>query len=65
MLKEKYTQIQQNDTVSKQNIDNIAAFGLGLVDGIKSSEYFYKSLENSQTYSELEYNVKKYYDDKS
>lgn len=57
-----YTEIKDSDIINKQNID--IAVGLGLVDNLKPSEYFYKAIKKSRTYSELEDNIKKYYDSK-
>lgn len=61
-MQEQYTEIKDSDIINKQNID--IAVGLGLVDNLKPSEYFYKAVKKSRTYSELEYNIKKYYDSK-
>lgn len=57
-----YTEIKDSDVINKQNID--IAVGLGLVDNLKPSEYFYEAVKKSQTYTDLEYNIKKYYDGK-
>ena len=57
-----YTEIEQNDIINKENID--IAVGLGLVDNLKPSDYFYEAVKKSQTYTELESDVKKYYDGK-
>ncbi|WP_258522046.1 hypothetical protein [Campylobacter hyointestinalis] len=61
-MQEQYTEIKDSNIINKQNID--IAVGLGLVDDLKPSEYFYKAVEKSRTYNELEDNVKKYYDGK-
>lgn len=61
-MQEQYTEIKDSDIINKQNID--IAVELGLVDNLKPSEYFYKAVKKSQTYTELEYNIKKYYDGK-
>lgn len=61
-MQEQYTQAKENDTINKENIE--IAIGLGLVDNLTPSIYFYKAVEISQTYLELESSIKKYYDEK-
>lgn len=58
-----YTQIDENDNINLNNIE--IAVGLGLVDNLKPSQYFYKALDESQTYKELDCKIKNYYDGKS
>lgn len=47
-----YTQIDENDNINLNNIE--IAIGLGLVDNLKPSQYFYKALDESQTYKEYD-----------
>lgn len=55
-----YTEITENNIINKENIE--IAVGLGLVDNLKPSKYFYEAVNRSKTYTELEYNIKNYYD---
>lgn len=57
-----YKELKNNDAINKQNID--IAVGLGRVDNLVPSKYFYEAVKNSKTYQELESSVKKYYDKK-
>lgn len=54
-----YTELKDSIVINKNNIE--IAVGLGLVDNLKPSFYFYKAVEKSKTYYELENNIKKYY----
>ena len=58
-----YTQIDENDNINLNNIE--IAVGLGLIDNLKPSQYFYQVLDESQTYKELYCKIKNYYDGKS
>lgn len=58
-----YTQLDESDAI---NLDNIKiAVGLGLVDNLKPSQYFYQAVSSSQTYKELDDKIKNYYDSRN
>lgn len=51
-MQEQYIEVKYNNNINKENIE--IAVGLGLVDNLKPSKYFYEVLEKSNTYTELE-----------
>ncbi|TEX99678.1 Fic family protein [Campylobacter sp. US33a] len=59
MKYEEYQEYKKNKNINYENI--LVGIGLNEVDNLKPSEYFYKAVENSSTYEELEEKIIEYY----
>lgn len=59
MKYEEYQEYKKNKNINYENI--LIGIGLNQVDNLKPSEYFYKAVENSSSYEELEEKIIEYY----